>query len=275
MARISDNYNLYVKNPGLIKEWHPTKNGDLRPMDVTPGSGKKAWWLCPQGHEWQAVIYNRNRGSGCPLCRQRQSAHSDSLMTLSDSGLLKEWHPSKNNGLNPRNLTAAHDKKVWWLCQEGHEWHATIKSRMKGNGCRLCKKGQVQPRTQRHRGASWQKKAAGHKNPSFIFELESAMANFDRDFRKSRRFNVRATAILVIPSTRHWVYAQIRNFSHSGMCIETEASFRKGTNVIVKLDRPLLSSGQKSYNSVIRWCKRSDDDDSQSFSSYGIGIQFI
>ena len=35
--------------PDLVKEWHPTKNGDLTPNDFTHGSGKKVWWLCPKG----------------------------------------------------------------------------------------------------------------------------------------------------------------------------------------------------------------------------------
>tara|TARA_B110000858_G_scaffold198379_2_gene264426 strand:- start:10374 stop:10499 length:126 start_codon:yes stop_codon:yes gene_type:complete len=28
-------------NSTLTKEWHPTKNGELTPFDVTAGSGKK------------------------------------------------------------------------------------------------------------------------------------------------------------------------------------------------------------------------------------------
>ena len=38
--------------PELVKEWHPTKNGDLTPRDVTHGSKKKVWWLCQNIHEW-------------------------------------------------------------------------------------------------------------------------------------------------------------------------------------------------------------------------------
>lgn len=42
----------------LVKEWHPTKNGDLKPSDFTAGSGQKVWWKCPKGddHEWEARI---------------------------------------------------------------------------------------------------------------------------------------------------------------------------------------------------------------------------
>lgn len=60
--------DLATVNPVLAAEWHPTKNGSLTPDMVTKGSKKKVWWKCKQGHEWQAVIANRNKGSGCPYC---------------------------------------------------------------------------------------------------------------------------------------------------------------------------------------------------------------
>ena len=33
-------------NAKLARQWHPRKNGDLRPRDVLPQSGKTAWWRC-------------------------------------------------------------------------------------------------------------------------------------------------------------------------------------------------------------------------------------
>ena len=44
-------------------------NGTLTPNDVTAGSQRKGWWLCPNcGHEWEAVIGSRSQGRGCPEC---------------------------------------------------------------------------------------------------------------------------------------------------------------------------------------------------------------
>ena len=48
---------MATTNPDLVKEWHTERNGDLRPSDVTAGSGKKVWWHCKLGHEWQAFVY--------------------------------------------------------------------------------------------------------------------------------------------------------------------------------------------------------------------------
>lgn len=61
--------DLQTVNPILAKDWNYEKNNGLTPMDVTPNSHKKVWWKCSKGHEWQAVVASRNRGSGCPICR--------------------------------------------------------------------------------------------------------------------------------------------------------------------------------------------------------------
>jgi len=59
---------LQTLNPNVAKEWHPTKNGNLTPSNVTIGSGKKVWWQCEKGHEWITTIKSRCEGSGCPHC---------------------------------------------------------------------------------------------------------------------------------------------------------------------------------------------------------------
>ena len=72
MAKRTDSYNLEALNPDLAKQRHPTKNGNLKPKDVTPGTQKKVWWTCKKGHEWRAKIYSRNGGNGCPYCSGRR-----------------------------------------------------------------------------------------------------------------------------------------------------------------------------------------------------------
>lgn len=71
--RVLKGYNdLATVNPKLAGEWHPSKNGELTPCDVTSGSGKRVWWLCPIGHEYQATIHDRNTdNTQCPICNLR------------------------------------------------------------------------------------------------------------------------------------------------------------------------------------------------------------
>jgi len=41
-------YNdLETRYPDIAKEWHPTKNGSLKPSEVSHGSGVKVWWYLP------------------------------------------------------------------------------------------------------------------------------------------------------------------------------------------------------------------------------------
>ena len=54
--------------PEVAAQWHPTLNEGLTPEATTAKSGKKVWWLCKEGHEWQANVFSRTNGNGCPVC---------------------------------------------------------------------------------------------------------------------------------------------------------------------------------------------------------------
>ncbi len=49
--------------------------------------------------------------------------------------LAAEWNVTKNGDLCPENVTAGSNKKVWWKCQFGHEWQATVSNRTLGRDC--------------------------------------------------------------------------------------------------------------------------------------------
>ena len=132
---------LATLNPQLAKEWHPTKNAEITPYDVTPNSQKKVWWKCSKGddHEWDAVVADRNNGIGCAVCSNYKVVKSNCLTTLNPE-LAKEWHPTKNGKLSPENVHPGSAKRVWWKCPNGvdHEWKAAIYSRTGGKGCSIC-----------------------------------------------------------------------------------------------------------------------------------------
>jgi len=65
-------YNLFDSNPVLMEEWDYSKNSDVDPKKITPGSNIKVWWICKKcGYSWQAVVKNRNKGIGCPSCADK------------------------------------------------------------------------------------------------------------------------------------------------------------------------------------------------------------
>ena len=132
---------LAITHQKVAAQWHPTKNGDLTPDDVTAGSGKKVWWQCEvaDDHEWQAALYSRtgSRKDGCPACSGKKRVLSNCLATIHPE-LAKQWHPTKNEGLTPFNVTAGCNKKIWWQCEREHEWQAIIANRKKGQNCPFC-----------------------------------------------------------------------------------------------------------------------------------------
>ncbi len=43
-------------------------------LEISPRArGKRVWWKCSEGHEWEAFIQNRTRGSGCPICARARA----------------------------------------------------------------------------------------------------------------------------------------------------------------------------------------------------------
>ncbi|MDP3142614.1 MAG: zinc-ribbon domain-containing protein, partial [Candidatus Omnitrophota bacterium] len=135
--KVTTSHNLQIINPSLAKEWHPTKNYSLTPQQISPHSGNKVWWLCYKGHEWEAVVNHRSNGTGCPYCSGRRATKDTSLQVVNPI-LAKEWHPTKNGALAPRDVTSNSSKKVWWICKKGHEWVSTIDNRGQGKGCPYC-----------------------------------------------------------------------------------------------------------------------------------------
>lgn len=129
--------SLASLNPEIAREWHPTRNTELTPGVVRPGSHRRVWWLCPKGHEWQTVIKNRVSGSGCPYCAGKLATPDNNLADLLPE-VARQWHPEKNRGLESRHFRAQSNKKVWWRCDRGHEWLARIQDRAKGTSCPVC-----------------------------------------------------------------------------------------------------------------------------------------
>ena len=277
MPRASQDYNLYLLKPSLIMEWHPTKNIHLRPRDVTPGSGKKVWWLCEEGHEWQAVIYSRSRGSGCPHCHKSTAVNDDQL-TVSESTLVMEWHPTKNGNLSLRHLDSSFGEKVWWICRDGYEWQATVKSRMEGAGCPRCnavteqKKSKISNAQIRSGTNGRQNENSSTKNGPTIGPAISDMKT-DTDFRKDERFMFQDTVILENRDSGQWSYARSVNISGVGLFFESEIPFNTGARIIVQFNNPPFKSTQKTYPSIVRWCKELAYE--SIASSYGVGVEFI
>ena len=138
--KVLPGYNdLATLNPQLMKEWNYEKMDDRKPSDFMPNSNKKAWWVCDKGHEWEALICDRNRGNGCPICGGKVVLPGYNDLATVNPRLAEEWNYEKNETMKPTDIVGGSHKKVWWICDKGHEWEASINNRhIKGSGCPYC-----------------------------------------------------------------------------------------------------------------------------------------
>jgi hypothetical protein len=189
--------SLVDSHASLAAQWNQKRNGGLTAGEVLSGSNKRIWWLCRDGHSWQATVANRALlGSGCPFCAfkavlpnhndlatthpaltklwdpevdQKQanevsagnstaelhlrcakghrfvrtpaklvlrpfcpkcdgrtvSSGENDLLTTHPK-VASWWHPYRNGKLGPAAVKAGSEKRVWWLCPDGHDFEQAI-----------------------------------------------------------------------------------------------------------------------------------------------------
>ncbi len=142
---VSVTNSLAAVYPRVAAEWHSTKNGKLTPNDVVPGSAKRVWWKCPKGHAWcvavnarTALMSSGGEARGCPVCANRKATSSNSL-AATHPALSKQWCRSQNGKLTPHDVVRGSRRRVWWQCDQGHRWQASVTARANRNtGCPYC-----------------------------------------------------------------------------------------------------------------------------------------
>jgi len=130
---------LATLNPEIASEWHPIRNGELTPFDVTNiNSTEQVWWQCDKGHEWQIDVGQRVYfNSACPYCTHKLPSKDYNLL-ICNPKLCEEWNYNKNDKL-PEEVVPGSGQYAWWICREcGHEWYARINHRNNDCGCPEC-----------------------------------------------------------------------------------------------------------------------------------------
>lgn len=157
---------ITVTHPKVAAQWARSLNGQLTPDQVTAGSGRKVWWRCKRRHEWVACVSSRTGGSGCPTCA---GFYSKPLSTTHPE-LAAQWHPTRNGNLTPDKVTAGSARRVWWLCEKGHEWQVKVYGRSEGSGCPDCAQLRGEPLSATHPelAAEWHPTRNGDLTPDTV-----------------------------------------------------------------------------------------------------------
>ncbi|WP_158710027.1 zinc-ribbon domain-containing protein [Streptomyces katrae] len=128
--------SLAERAPHLLAEWHP--RNELSPDGLGPGSQRKVWWQCPDGHEYQARIANRSRGTGCPECA-RAGRTSEPVLLADLPELLRQVDPDTDGASEASQLLSNARERLGWICPQGHRWQARVRHRaISGSGCPQC-----------------------------------------------------------------------------------------------------------------------------------------
>ena len=129
--------DLASQHPRLAKEW--SDNNTCGPDEVFETSSKIALWVCALcKHEWSARISSRVAGNGCPFCSNHKIISGENDFAHAYPNLAEEWS-IKNGNAFPNEYAPHSNLKFWWSCKLcGHEWQASIDSRVRGRGCPEC-----------------------------------------------------------------------------------------------------------------------------------------
>jgi hypothetical protein len=134
--------DLTTTHPELAKEWHPTKNGMLTPNNITYGSGKKVWWICSIGHEYEATILHRAHGTNCPICN---SGRQTSFAEQATYYYIKKLYPDAESRytasfLGRMELDIYIPSIKYAIEYDGEAWHRKDKIKREQLKYKICQK---------------------------------------------------------------------------------------------------------------------------------------
>lgn len=125
--------------PDIAKQWDYIKN-DKSPQEVFAGSRYKAWWICPEGHSYQQILYARTKqNQQCPYCAGQKAVPDVNDITVTHKEIVDRFWDYENNVFLPQEFSAGSNKVVWWVCTKGHSYQQSIRRKVSGRcDCPIC-----------------------------------------------------------------------------------------------------------------------------------------
>jgi len=146
---------------GVLKVdcWHQENNDDVKPRNVSLASNKKYWFKCADencGHDFDMTISNVTciNPRWCRFCASQALCDDECIPCFEKSfasfkgktpnDVLKVdcWHPTRNDNVNPRDVSIANNEKYWFKCAEcKHDFNTSINNVTSRNPrwCPMCK----------------------------------------------------------------------------------------------------------------------------------------
>lgn len=142
-SKCADIAGATSKLPRLLKDTSPhlrAEYNDKEDFDtIWSNTSTKYLWKCTEcKYEWSQSAIQRSRcKSKCRNCEGLVINDKNNIHTLYPE-LMLEWDPS--NELDPKRLSKSSNKKVMWICKEGHKFTTSVYQRTTNNyNCQECK----------------------------------------------------------------------------------------------------------------------------------------
>ena len=121
------------------------KNKDLKPSEVSYGSGKKVWWVCPKKHEYKASIMHRSHGTECPECNAGRQTSFAEQATYYYVKMLYPDAVSRYTAsfLNRMELDIYIPSIKLAIEYDGEAWHGKNTLKREERKYKICKKNKI------------------------------------------------------------------------------------------------------------------------------------
>ncbi|DBA68619.1 TPA: hypothetical protein ACH3X2_013557 [Trebouxia sp. C0005] len=176
--------NISLLADELQKSWREKLNMHLGNILIRPGSKRKVWWSCDQcpdsfPHIWQATVFNRTYGTGCPFCSGQAVCQHNTLAKNAPEVALF-WDAEKNHPMSPDQVTVSSHMRAHRKCSAClHEWQTNVLNKVRGkSGCPKCAKA----------NGNMPAEGTRQKHPTFAMAKHALLQQWDHD-RNSKNAN--------------------------------------------------------------------------------------
>jgi len=160
----------FASNEERAACWHTTKNGKLKPWDVFKSSGKKYWFTCDNGHDFDISLNSVTKGRWCSSCHQTPS-YDRSFASNEERAVC--WYITKNGDVKPLDVFKSSHKKYWFTCDNNHDFKMRLNDVTSGQWCSSCHQTPSYEQSfasNEKRAACWHTTKNGDVKPRDVFK---------------------------------------------------------------------------------------------------------
>ena len=198
--------------PELVTEWDYTKN-DKDPSEVSYGSAKKYWWICPVcGNEYQAAVCHRVRGTACPECaKENKTSFGEQMIYYYLSKVLKANNRWNDIGsevdifLPELNLGIEYDGELYHFGEKALKREKRKYENLKDLGIKLIR---VKENIKHNKITSFSDLTIEIKTQQWDKELENALSRIIEYINNNWNLDIEIDIDIDIKRDRQEIYSQ-------------------------------------------------------------------